>query len=85
VNFVLDMEKVRALAKPGHVRCHGNGISGYRQGGKVALVCGCVWRALDRKGVNVRNGKAVEEAIGKEKLVAVPEEKAEPTKEVGVC
>lgn len=65
MTFTLDTEKVRALAKPGHVRCLGNGIFAYTSGGK-AIVCRCVWRALEKRGVNVRDAKAVEEAIGKE-------------------
>ena len=69
MSFLLDMEKVRGLAKSGHVRCHGNGIAGYTGGGTKAIVCRCVWRALDKQGVNVRDPKAVERAIGKE---AVP-------------
>jgi hypothetical protein len=81
VSFLLDPEKVRALAKPGHVRCHGNGIYGYTKAG--AIVCRCVWRALEKQGVNLKNAKAVREAIGKEMVVAPPE-KVEPAQEVVV-
>jgi hypothetical protein len=69
VTFVLDVAKVRALAKPSHARCHGNGISGYTGDGTKAIVCGCVWRALEKKGVNVRDAKAVAKAIGREAVV----------------
>jgi len=70
MNFVLDTDKVRELAKPSHARCLGNGILGYTRGGTSAIVCRCVWRALEAKGVNVRDAKAVEEAIGaQEKIV----------------
>lgn len=77
MNLILDMSKVRALAKSSHSVCHGNGIMGHTRGGTSAVVCGCVWRALEKRGVNVRDPKAVREAIGKEKPVAVPTEKAE--------
>jgi hypothetical protein len=60
------MDKVRELAKPSHARCHGNGISGYTGGGQKAIVCRCVWRALEAKGVNPGDRKAVEKAIGRE-------------------
>lgn len=71
MTFILDVAKVRELAKPSHVRCHGNGISGYTGGGTKAIVCRCVWRALEVKGVNVRDAKAVREAIGKEEVAQV--------------
>jgi hypothetical protein len=70
MTFILDPSKVRELAKPSHVRCHGNGIYGYTGGGAKAIICRCVWRALEKQGVNVRDGKAVQEAIGKEEVVA---------------
>lgn len=78
MSLVLDMEKVRALAKHSHVRCHGNGISGYTGGGAAAIVCRCVWRALEKKGVNLKDTKAVREAIGREEAKAVAEEVATP-------
>ena len=65
MNFVLDTDKVRELAKPSHARCHGNGISGYTGGGAKAIVCRCVWRALERKGILTSDRKAVERAIGR--------------------
>jgi hypothetical protein len=68
VIFILDTSKVRDLAKPSHARCHGNGIYGYTGGG--AIVCRCVWRALEKRGVNVKDAKAVQGAIGKEKVVS---------------
>lgn len=70
MSFILDMEKVRALAKPGHARCHGNGVSGYTGGGAKAIVCRCVWRALKAKGIEPRDAAAVRKAIGREEVVA---------------
>jgi hypothetical protein len=66
MTFILDTSKVRELAKPSHARCHGNGISGYTGGGRSAIVCRCVWRALEKRGVNLKDTKAVREAIGRE-------------------
>jgi hypothetical protein len=66
MSFILDTSRVRELAKPSHGSCHGEGISGYTRGGASAIVCRCVWRALEKRGVNVKDGKAVREAIGRE-------------------
>ena len=71
MTFLLDSSKVRDLAKPSHARCHGNGISGYTGGGAKAIVCRCVWRALEKQGVNLKDTKAVREAIGREEAKAV--------------
>jgi hypothetical protein len=66
MTFLLDASKVRELAKPSHARCHGNGIAGYTKGGVSAIVCRCVWRALEAKGVYPGNASAVRKAIGRE-------------------
>jgi hypothetical protein len=66
VTFILDSSKVRELAKPSHARCHGEGIAGYTGGGRSAIVCRCVWRALKAKGVEPRDAAAVRKAIGRE-------------------
>jgi hypothetical protein len=66
MTFLLDPFKVRALAKPSHGSCHGNGISGYTGGGAAAIICRCVWRALKAKGVEPRDAAAVRKAIGRE-------------------
>ena len=76
MSFLLDTEKVRALAKSSHIRCHGNGISGYTDGGAKAIVCRCVWRALEKQGVNLKDTKAVREAIGREKAAVEAEKPA---------
>jgi hypothetical protein len=82
--MILSREKLSALAKPSHVRCHGTGIYGYSPGSGGAIICRCVWRALEKKGVDLRAKGALQEAIGKEaKAVAAPEEKA--GEEVGAC
>jgi hypothetical protein len=70
VTFLLDASKVRELAKPSHASCHGNGISGYTGGGSKAIVCRCVWRALEAKGVYPGNASAVRKAIGREEAKA---------------
>jgi len=69
MTFILDTSKVRELAKPSHARCHGNGISGYTGGGTKAIVCRCVWRALEAKGVHPGNASAVRKALGREEAV----------------
>lgn len=81
--MILSREKLSSLAKPSHVRCHGTGIYGYSPGSGGAIVCRCVWRALEKKGVDLRAKGALQEAIGKDEVVAVPVEKAEPAEEVG--
>lgn len=57
---VISREKVEALAKRGHAKCHGRGILGFRPapGGKkgesnAAVICSCVFRNLRRRGVNI--------------------------------
>ena len=60
----ISRNKLEALAKSGHVRCHGTGINGYRAG--AAMICPCVYRALEKKGVNLRSHGALQEAIGAE-------------------
>jgi hypothetical protein len=64
--MILSREKLTALAKPSHVRCHGTGVYGYSPGSGGAIVCRCVWRAMEKQGVNVRDAKAVQGAIGRE-------------------
>lgn len=76
MNFVLDTAKVCELAKPSHARCNGTGIYGYTGGGMKAIVCRCVWRALEKMGVNPGDRKAVEKAIGRP---------AKPKEEAKVC
>jgi hypothetical protein len=66
MTFLLDPSKVRELAKPSHASCHGRGITGYTGGGRSAIVCRCVWRALKAKGVHPGNASAVRKAIGRE-------------------
>ncbi len=51
--------KVEALAKKGHVKCHGRGVLGYRPGTHAAVLCTCVFRNLRRKGVNINDMAAV--------------------------
>jgi hypothetical protein len=70
MTFLLDPSKVRELAKPSHGSCHGEGIAGYTGGGRSAIVCRCVWRALEKLGVNLKDTKAVRKAIGREEAVA---------------
>jgi hypothetical protein len=67
---ILDLSKLSALAKSSHVRCHGTGIYGYTGGGRSAIVCRCVWRALKAKGVEPRDAAAVRKAIGREEAKA---------------
>ncbi|MDA8121437.1 MAG: hypothetical protein M0Z38_02585 [Deltaproteobacteria bacterium] len=62
----ISREKVEALAKRGHVKCHGRGILGFRSapGAKkgesnAAVLCTCVFRNLRRKGVNINDMAAV--------------------------
>jgi hypothetical protein len=71
MNFILDTDKVRELAKPSHARCHGSGISGYTGGGAKAIVCRCVWRALEKKGVNAEDRKAMEKAIAGKAVLSI--------------
>jgi hypothetical protein len=47
--------KVEALAKRGHVKCHGRGILGFRPVTHDVVLCTCVWRNLRRKGVNINS------------------------------
>ena len=49
--FELDMEKVRALAKPSHNSCLGTGVTGVVRGTNIHRICACVYRALRRRGV----------------------------------
>jgi hypothetical protein len=70
MTFLLDPSKVRELAKSSHDHCHGNGIAGYTGGGRSAIVCRCVWRALKAKGVEPRDAAAVRKAIGREEAKA---------------
>ena len=51
--------KVEALAKKGHVKCHGRGVLGYRPGTHAAVLCTCVFRSLRRRGVNIDSMAAV--------------------------
>jgi hypothetical protein len=51
--------KVEALAKRGHVKCHGRGVLGYRPVTHAAVLCTCVFRNLRRKGVNIDSMAAV--------------------------
>ena len=62
----ISREKVEALAKRGHVKCHGRGILGFRPapGGKkgesnAAVLCTCVLRNLRRNGVIINDRAAV--------------------------
>jgi hypothetical protein len=47
----IDLEKIRALAKPSHNTCLGTGITGVVRGTNIHRICPCVWRALRRRGV----------------------------------
>ena len=64
--FVIDKEKVEALAKGSHNCCHGTGIYGYAPGSTQIVLCRCVWRALKIKGIEPRDFQAVKKAIGRE-------------------
>jgi len=55
--------KVEALAKRGHVKCHGRGIIGYRPGTNAVVLCTCVMRNLRRAGVNTVIQSQVEKAL----------------------
>ena len=59
----ISKEKVAALARKGHVKCHGRGILGYRPGTNAVVLCTCVWRNLRRQGVNVNNRVEVMKAL----------------------
>ena len=59
----ISKEKVEALAKRSHARCHGRGILGFRPGTNAAVICTCVFRNLRRQGVNVNNHAAVVKAL----------------------
>jgi hypothetical protein len=51
----ISVAKVEALAKRGHVKCHGRGVLGFRPGTHAAVLCSCVFRNLRRKGVNTNS------------------------------
>jgi hypothetical protein len=59
----ISKEKVEALAKKSHAKCHGRGILGFRPGTNAAVLCSCVWRNLRRQGVNTNNQAAVVKAL----------------------
>ncbi|HQT97785.1 MAG TPA: hypothetical protein PKV70_08750 [Thermodesulfobacteriota bacterium] len=60
---VISREKVEALAKRGHVKCHGRGILGWRPVTGAAVLCSCVIRNLRRKGVNTDRQADVARAL----------------------
>lgn len=62
----ISLAKIEALAKRGHAKCHGRGILGYRPRTHAAVLCSCVFRNLRRRGVNIHNQRAVEEALAPE-------------------
>jgi hypothetical protein len=64
--MILDRSKLSALAKSSHNRCNGTGIYGYKPGTNTAIICRCVWRALEKQGVTANNREAVNKAIGRE-------------------
>jgi len=56
----IDLEKIRALAKPSHNSCRGNGVTGVVRGTNIHRICACVWRALRRRGVaNAENWRYI--------------------------
>ena len=60
--------KVEALAKRGHVKCHGRGVLGYRPKTHAAVLCTCVFRNLRRQGVNIYDQGAVAKALAMDPL-----------------
>ena len=59
----ISREKVEALAKASHAKCHGRGILGFRPGTNAAVLCTCVMRNLHRAGVNTVIQSQVEKAL----------------------
>lgn len=55
--------KVEALAKRGHVKCHGRGVLGYRPKTHAAVLCTCVFRNLRRQGININDQAAVAKVL----------------------
>jgi len=49
--FEIDLEKVRALAKPSHNSCRGTGVTGVVRGTNIHRICACVYRSLRRRSV----------------------------------
>lgn len=62
----ISKEKVEALAKRGHVKCHGRGILGFRPKTNNVVFCTCVFRNLRRKGVDIYDLAALQEALAPE-------------------
>ena len=74
--MILSREKLTALAKSSHVRCHGTGIYGYSPGSGGAIVCRCVWRAIEKEGIDLRAKGALQEALGAQEKIVEAEVKA---------
>jgi hypothetical protein len=62
--ITLDFEKVRSLAKRGHVSCHGEGIFGRQADTGLVILCQCVLRSLKRQGIDLDDSRRVQEALG---------------------
>ncbi len=59
----ISVAKVEALAKRGHVKCHGRGVMGRRPKTNAAVLCSCVFRSLERQGGNIYDQAAVVRAL----------------------